>query len=198
MATPLGKANNLDTSRQTIEKWRWLSLCRRSTEPRSWVCSTWSSCGAHWRVFSSLAELQCLSLRDAWKKRICNCGPDWIMWSVFHHEEEGKRALTTATLVLNFISIKQLGISKGNYELHLVGLVFLLDKPAWEQALWWWNTGEYFIGQHGKHRGERHLACFPASPEHPDKNLHGSGFTGRDDRDVVCPALPPNRMPGAK
>lgn len=50
----------------------------------------------------------------------------------------------------------------------------------------------------GRSQGERHLACFPASHEHPGKSLHWSGFTGRDDREVVCPALPPNHMPGAK
>lgn len=50
----------------------------------------------------------------------------------------------------------------------------------------------------GKSRGERNLACFPASPEHPSRNLHESGYTGRAERALMCPALPPNHVPGVK
>lgn len=50
----------------------------------------------------------------------------------------------------------------------------------------------------GKCRGERNLACFPASPERPGRSLPESGCTGRDERGMVCPGLPPNHVPGVK
>lgn len=52
-----------------------------------------------------------LSHQDAWKKGMCNCGPDCVTWSVFHCGEKGKRTPTTVALVLSLIYIEQLGIS---------------------------------------------------------------------------------------
>lgn len=42
---------------------------------------------------------------------------------------------------------------------------------------------------------ERNPVCFPASPEHPGRNLHESGYTGRDEGELMCPAFPPQQSP---
>lgn len=50
----------------------------------------------------------------------------------------------------------------------------------------------------GMSRGERNLPCFPASLEHPSRNLHETSCAGRGKRELVCPTLPPNHVPGVK
>lgn len=50
----------------------------------------------------------------------------------------------------------------------------------------------------GKPQGEGNLACFPAIPGHPGRKLHENGCTGRHERELVCPSLPPNHVPGGK